>query len=362
MAESDRLARAHYRQQQALSRRLARVLADMWGLVDPDDLDGSWLAIIDRVAQAVALAQYQAALASVEYVAAQTAAQDAASGPDGVVDPRAFAGVAADGRPLASLLTVGVVTTKARIGAGMSLPDAMRSGLASLLLAGTNEQQQAGRNADQVGITGQPAFEGYVRTLTPPSCPRCMILAGKVFHWNAGFARHPHCDCVHRPIRELSRVGDAAINPRKAFDAMSAAEQDRYFGKANAQAIRDGADMSQVVNIYAKRTRRTEIIGADGKPTRYAPNSGLFEYDVMGRRLQYTKEGANVSRGRYGKAMGEATGQTDQFQRRQRGLDPTVDRFELSDVKRLTPRSIYDLAGDDRALALDLLRRYGYVL
>lgn len=362
MAESDRLARAHYRQQQALSRLLARALDALWLLVDPDDIDGSWLAILDRVVQLVALAQYQAARAAVDYIAEQAALADVTTEPAGVVDPRAFAGVAADGRSLVSLLTVGPVAAKARIGAGMSLPDAMRSGLGALLLVATNEQQQAGRNADHVGITAQPEFAGYVRTLTPPSCPRCIILAGKVFTWNAGFARHPQCDCVHKPIRDLATASDEVINPRKAFDAMSTADQDAYFGKANAQAIRDGADMSQVVNIYAKRTRRTEIIGADGKPTRYAPNSGLFEYDVMGRRLQYTKEGANVSRGRYGKAMGEATGQTDQAARRARGLDPTVDRFELSDVNRLTPRSIYDLAGDDRALALDLLRRYGYVL
>lgn len=357
MAESDRLARAHYRQQQALSRRLASALEDVWALVDVRNLDESWLAVIDRAVQLVALAQYQAALAARDYAQAQAEAQDISTDPDGVIDPRAFAGESADGRGLDTLLTVGVVATKARIGGGMSPADAYRSGLASLLLVATGEQQQAGRNADHVSITTQPAFQGYVRVLTPPSCPRCIILAGKVFEWSAGFARHPNCDCVHRPVRDLDRISDAAISPRKAFDAMSTADQDRYFGKANAQAIRDGADMSQVVNIYAKRTRRTVVNGSN-----YAPNSGLYEFDSLGRRLQYTNEGANVGRGRYGKAMGEATGQTDQAERRRRGQYPKVGQFELSDVKRLTPRSIYDLAGDDRALAVDLLRRYGYVL
>src|SRR5690606_23965723 len=33
----------------------------------------------------------------------------------------------------------------------------------------------------------------YVRMLTPPSCSRCTVLAGRWYRKNAGFARHPGC-------------------------------------------------------------------------------------------------------------------------------------------------------------------------
>jgi hypothetical protein len=43
-------------------------------------------------------------------------------------------------------------------------------------------------------------------------------------------------------------AGDMATDPYAAFHALSEEEQDARFGKADAQAIRDGADIYQVVN------------------------------------------------------------------------------------------------------------------
>lgn len=356
-AEAARLARAHYRAQQVTVRSTVEALLALWDLVDIADLDGSWAAVADRAAQLLALGQYQAARQAVDYLAAQALAQELAAA-EAAVDPRAFAGVAADGRPLASLLLGAVTQTKAAIGSGLTFDEALLRGASWLTLTTSNETAQAGRNADHVGLTANPAMTGYVRMLQPPSCGRCAILAGKWFKWNQGFARHPHCDCVHVPAADAAGVADIRTDTRGYFDSLSHADQARYFGgEANAQAIRDGADPAQVVNIYNRRNRRTVVDGST-----YAPNSGLYTFDFAGRRVQYTNEGANVRRGRYGRAIGAATGQTDQASRRARGLDPTPDLFELADVKRLTPRSIYELAGTDRARAIELLRRYGYLL
>lgn len=192
MPTSRALARAHYRHQQGIAKRVARALAALWARVDLGDLDGSWALLAPRAAGEVALGQYQAAAGAADYVAAVMLAQEltaAATRPD----PRAFSGTAADGRSLASLLQGAVIDTKVAIGAGMSGADALLRGQGSLLLYGLNETQQAGRNADHVGITGQAQLGGYIRTLTPPSCSRCVVLAGKFYRWNQGFDRHPHC-------------------------------------------------------------------------------------------------------------------------------------------------------------------------
>ena len=93
---------------------------------------------------------------------------------------------------------------------------------------------------------------GYVRMLEPPSCSRCVILAGRFYRWNQGFLRHPRCDCKHIPTMVTDQAEAFAKglidDPYEVFTRMSEAEQNRVFTNAGAQAIRDGADMSQVVN------------------------------------------------------------------------------------------------------------------
>ena len=340
------IARAHYRQQQIIVRRAALAAAEVWRAVQFADLDGSWQAIAVRAEHLLAQGQYEAASAASAYVAAQAEAQDVASSAVHL-NASAFTGRAADGRDLASLLRTGIVDVKVAIGAGMSRPEAMLRGKASLTTIYANETAQAGRNADQIAITAEPEMGGYVRVLSGASCSRCTILAGRFYRWNAGFQRHPHCDCIHLPAHKPMSVSDQIISPRAYFDDMTHAEQDRAFGKAGAQAIRDGADMSQVVN--ARR--------------------GMASFDSS-----TTTEGTNVQRGRYGRQMASDTGQLDRRQRAQNGrnggldtLAPKSKRYggvpmtEVADVARLTPRAIYRLAGDDRGLAVTLLRRYGYI-
>lgn len=326
------IARAHYRQQQLIVKRAALAAAEVWRAVEFADLDSSWAVVAGRAENLLIQNQYAAASRATAYVAAQARAQDVAAGD--AVNAAAFAGRAADGRDLTPLLRWGIVNVKVAIGAGMSRPDAMLRGRATLSTIYANETAQAGRNADQVAITATPDMGGYVRVLSGASCSRCTILAGKFYRWNTGFQRHPHCDCIHLPAHEPASVSDQIISPRSYFDDLSTAEQDRTFGKAGAQAIRDGADMSQVVN--ARR--------------------GMASFDSG-----TTSEGTNVNRGRYGRAMGDATGQTDLRQRAINGRYGRPDMFETTDVARLTPRAIYDLAGTDRDLAVTLLRRYGYL-
>ncbi len=84
--------------------------------------------------------------------------------------------------------------------------------------------------------------------LNPPSCSRCIILAGRWYRWNEGFRRHPRCDCQHIPASE-SVAGDMRVDPYETFRSMTLEEQERTFGRSQARAIRDGADIYRVVNI-----------------------------------------------------------------------------------------------------------------
>jgi hypothetical protein len=105
---------------------------------------------------------------------------------------------------------------------------------------------------------------------------------------------------------------DITTDPDLYFQALTEAEQNKAFGKANAQAIRDGAEISKVVNV-----RR---------------NGGLYTADD-GRR--YTYEGTR---------KGGFTGNR-------------ADR-----VRRPTPWQIYKDAEGDQERAIALLKRFRYIV
>jgi hypothetical protein len=102
----------------------------------------------------------------------------------------------------------------------------------------------ANRTATTVDMLRRPALAGHVRHLNPPSCSRCAVLAGRVYRWSTGFQRHPGCDCLMVPT-----AGAAAekhlVNPTEAFERGEV----RGLSQADVDAIRDGADIAQVVNV-----------------------------------------------------------------------------------------------------------------
>ena len=167
----------------------------------------------------------------------------------------------------------------------------------------------AGRSAAGVFAASRREECGHIRQLTPPSCQRCAVLAGRWYRWSDGFQRHPNCDCVMMPGPRSAAA--YAVDPAEAYRRGDISD----LSKAQVQAIEDGADISQVVNV-----RR-----------------GLTEVNFMGRRLSASTEGTTVR----GLASRRRTG---------RNLSA-----------RLTPESIYRVA-DDRADALRMLKLHGYIL
>lgn len=225
----------------------------------------------------------------------------------GAVVATSVAGVASDGRPLDTLTDLAATYGQAWLG-----------------LVAATQVQDAARSASGLSIAARPRVGGWVRMMNPPSCSRCAVLAGKWFRWNQGFQRHPRCDCRHIPSQEAD-YSDPRLSGDKWFHTLSPAEQDRIFTKAGAQAVRDGADLNQVVN--ARR--------------------GMAKAQVYGKPALITREGITV-RGQYGRLRGDAV--------KQRG-----QRYRATKHVRLMPESIYD-AAIDRADAIRLLKLHGFIV
>lgn len=242
-------------EQYKLSQRLQAVAQlrarRAWAQVQVGLLSQSWEVILRNsgLVDEVSTLQVQAATAGASYGAMSLAAQGSYVAPDSFVNPAAFGGWAADGRSLSGALYGAVPYAKNLIAGGMAPVTAKAKAGAFLELKVKTEIADAGRGAAGVDVATRAAV-GYVRMLNPPSCSRCSILAGKFYRWNAGFRRHPGCDCIHVPAKgaDAAKAEGLIHDPYEYFGSLSAAEQDRIYTKAGAQAIRDGSDMFQVVN------------------------------------------------------------------------------------------------------------------
>lgn len=255
----------------AASRRQARLA---WAKVDPAAIRATWLAQVPLLLAVTTAYQRAAATTADSYVANVLAEQSINAAAAGRVNASALAGVASDGRDLASLLQLPSITALDAIGRGHSVDRAMAAGRALAELAAHTQVADAGRVADQVAMVGRDQ-SGFVRMVVGATCSRCILLAGKWYRWNAGFQRHPKCDCIGVPAPE-NVPGDLHTDPRKLFASMGTAEQDAAFTRAGAQAIRDGADMGRVVN--ARRGMQT---AADGR---------LYTTEAAGRRPRLMPE------------------------------------------------------------------------
>jgi hypothetical protein len=350
----ERIAAAHARRQAALARRAAAELARLWQRIDRGNIAGSWRALLPQALAAVSTAQAVAAASSSSYVADVADEYGAASVAAGRVNPGALAGIASDGRDLASLIYEPAITALGQIRRGATPARALTSGGFVLDMIGRTQVADAGRAADSVAIVAHPHMDGYVRMLVGKSCSRCVVLAGRRYKWNAGFRRHPRCDCRHIPVTEDTH--DALVtNPRGYFDSLSEVEQDKAFTRTGAQAIRDGADIGQVVNARRGAAGLTpagaRITGEEARTLRGGRDVGHLESrQLFGQDLFVTTEGTTV-RGVAGVRLGA----------KETGVKVDGMRNRRARAPRLMPESIYAIAGENRDEAIRLLRRNGYI-
>lgn len=267
-----------------------------------------------EVVNTVAAYQFASATASAAQVARW-------AGADGMLTtPEVFAGVSSYGFPISEPI---VSTIDRYVPAPAEPLPAIWWEDASAFIAEVeqliaSEIADAGRTASQVEFVTRPDWQNYVRMLNPPSCPRCAVLAGRIYRDLDGFQRHPGCDCVMIPVQNWEAAHDEgyASSFREAFDAGNV----RGLSEADAQAIRDGADPARIVNAY----RGTGVPGV----------TAAYRTDLFGRPVKATTD-ATTKRSAWRKA------------------NPTR-------LVRLRPESIYRYA-DSREDAIRLLRLYGWI-
>jgi hypothetical protein len=371
------VARAQYAVQAATATRAQEAAAALWAELAETALLASWIRnrVGDRMLVTVSAAQAAATAAADPYVGAAAMTQGASPTPEGTVAPAAFAGIASDGRGLDTLLLQPVLTALGLIARGAAPVEAKRVGGSALSTIVGTQVVDAGRAATSVATVTRPQLSGWVRMLTPPSCGRCAILAGRFYRWSSAFDRHPHCDCIMISSVE-DAPGDLRTDPMAYFRSLpTAAEldaqhpdltvrmrreagllsQEDAFTATGAQAIRDGADIRQVVNARrganglsapGRLTADEQKILKGGRAKAY-----LQRVDVYGRQVYVTHEGT-TRRGVGGKKLGAWSDDAVKH--------PGSD-YRRAKIPRLMPEGIYELAGNDRDEAIRLLKRFGYI-
>ena len=311
----------HYRAMLRLQRSARAAAAVAWSSLSVAYLSESWGSVSPALERAVSRLQLDAATRGAGYGARTLADQGLYEAPEAWVDPSSLAGVSSRGASLGAALYSAIPHTKGLIAGGMPERVALARGREVLQMSAATQVADAGRTAAGLDTFARPRV-GYVRMLNPPSCSRCVVLAGRFYWNNAGFLRHPRCDCVHVPTTRTEAAESEGLvhDPYAYFESLSESAQDKTFGKAQAQAIRDGADLFQVVN--ARRGMSYAGVSADG--TR------------RGQKVvsDFTREGT-TRRALWG------------------GANPRG--------KRLTPDAIY-AQGLPREATLDLLAKHGYLL
>lgn len=345
---ADDVADARQRQLIALSARATNRSLRLWAQMDYADFDSSWNRIAPAMTSYVASMQLASARGSDQYTTKVASEFDFAPARSRVT-PEAFAGVDGSGRPLESLLHGAVTTTKTAVGSGLGAVQSFEAGAAYLAAMVKTAMADIGRTADMVSSAGK-GFTRYARVVEPGACSRCIVLAGATQF--KPFKRHPACKCHVEPLPEEIYASDPRTSPDAVFHSMSEAEQDRAFGKAGAEAIREGADVGQVVS--ARRGASGVSVAAKTPSTaqwnRMTKTTIGTRPDGTAVRVYTTTEGT-TARGRFGRAqadMGRA--------RRLAGA-----RYASTARVRLMPETIMEIAGDDQALRRAFLRDAGYL-
>ena len=311
----------HYRAMLRLQRSARAAAAVAWSSLSAAYLSESWDSVSPALERAVSRLQLDAATRGAGYGGNTLADQGLYEAPEAWVDPSSLAGVSSRGASLGAALYSAIPHTKDLIAGGMPERVALSRGREVLQMSAAAQVADAGRTAAGLDTFARPRV-GYVRMLNPPSCSRCSVLAGRFYRNNEGFQRHPRCDCVHVPTTRTEAAESEGLvhDPYAYFESLSESAQDKTFGKAQAQAIRDGADLFQVVN--ARRGMSYAGVSSDGSR--------------RGQKVasDFTREGT-TRRALWG------------------GANPKG--------KRLTPDAIY-AQGLPREATLDLLAKHGYLL
>lgn len=252
-----------YRAQQRLIVATLALTRREWAQMGAE-FDASWAQVGPRLTILTASAQLGAARNGVRSVPATLDELGQSVDAEASVNVRNFAGVAADGRALDTLLYGAVI--QAKTVEAQSAAERLTAGGRWLDMAVHTAVADAGRQAAQVDEFTRPRV-GHVRAVNPPCCQRCAVLAGKWAKSDVAFQRHPRCDCFNIPTTDPRSITATLIGPEDVKDLTI----------AQRTAISDGADFNRVVNSHraGKRDGLTTTEGAKRGQRRLTPE-GIY--------------------------------------------------------------------------------------
>lgn len=324
-SRSRALAEVRYSQTQTISRSVLEAVQAIWRDATPDRILAALEGQAGRsILNAVIAGQLSVVQGAEAFVSGAMLSQGASTATAARLVPGQLAGIAADGRALATLLYLPGLTTSRALALGATPEVAGAMGLTQMARLVATTIADTSRTATSVAMTATPACVAYVRVVKLPACSRCIILAGRQYSYAEGFKRHPKCDCGMEPMSDAEwRSRETASSPDDLYKSMSPAERHKRFGAAGVEAMEKGSDMNQVVN--ARRGMDTTTTGK-----------------------KVTTEGTTV-RGIGGKALNS-------------GFEKVPGKhYQRAREARLMPEQILKQAHGDRELQLALLRKHGYI-
>lgn len=190
------LTEAHKAAQGTISGAVIQQVLNLWRLLDPADIKGSFPAFLKAVLPILELAHGQSASLAGVYLAAFREAEGAPAGD--VVLPTTSLNAA---QATTSLLVTGPVAFLTGIRAGQDEATAMQNALTQAL--GASSRLALGGGRDTILGVGDRHLVGYARTTSGKPCHFCALLAsrGAVYSRNtAGFDAHDGCHCQPEPV------------------------------------------------------------------------------------------------------------------------------------------------------------------
>lgn len=310
--------------------RLAVTVVRLWRANAEGDLSKAFMLMMPDLFGALDRTQYLVARDAMD--ATPRIMQDVdgrAPTPSYEVSPWQWVGVNGNGMNTLDTMWGAIIAGKQAIAAGSPVETALGIVEWTLVMRSRTLLADTQRSVAAVAARSRDPYAGYVRCLTPPSCPRCVILAGRR-SGSIAFQRHPNCDCtaVYTAHPESGMLTDPTSYLNELDDSQLARA---LGGESYARAYRDGADLYQLVN--AQR--------------------GIRSAQLYGRNVRYTTEGM-TKRGFAGRRMIDA-GYAREFVK-------NGGRYLKVDRPRLMPETIYELCANDPEKARRMLYDYGWII
>lgn len=176
---------------------------------------------------------------------------------------RELIGIAGDGNPLAvhfakiakparqamfDALFFGIAAGKPNPFVAREIRDAIGGTAAQAMTIVRTETNRAYREASRKFYADTPAVKGWrwlaAIEATPPPCPICWALHGRIFATKTKFGTHPNCRCTMVPVFD---VKEAFVTGPQLFADLNPAQQKIILGPRRLELYMQGAELRDFI-------------------------------------------------------------------------------------------------------------------